>query len=85
MAMPPRMRAAVVLRYLHDMTVDQTADALNCSKGNVKSQTARGLQHLRDALGVELDGVSYQNDTVTLDCPPTNPAAPVQQVPWSAA
>lgn len=48
--LPPRMRAAVVLRHIHDASVAETADALGCSEGNVKSQTARGLAQLRDAL-----------------------------------
>jgi RNA polymerase sigma-70 factor (sigma-E family) len=46
----PRMRAAVVLRHLCELTVTETADALNCSEGTVKSQTARGLAHLRSRL-----------------------------------
>ena len=50
-ALPPRQRATVVLRYYCDLSVEQTADALNCSTGNVKSQTARGLDTLRRALG----------------------------------
>ena len=49
-AIPPRQRATLVLRYYHDLTVEQTADALGCSPGNVKSQTSRGLQALRRAL-----------------------------------
>jgi RNA polymerase sigma-70 factor (sigma-E family) len=49
-ALPPRMRAAVVLRHLCDLSVAETADALNCSEGTVKSQTARALSQLRDAL-----------------------------------
>jgi RNA polymerase sigma-70 factor (sigma-E family) len=49
-ALPPRMRAAVVLRHLLELSVTETADALNCSEGTVKSQTARGLTQLRDAL-----------------------------------
>ncbi|WP_245923608.1 SigE family RNA polymerase sigma factor [Paractinoplanes atraurantiacus] len=49
-ALPPRMRAAVVFRYFYDLGVAETADALNCSEGNVKSQTARGLDRLRTAL-----------------------------------
>ena len=48
--LPPRMRAAVVLRHIHDASVAETADALGCSEGNVKSQTARGLTQLREAL-----------------------------------
>ncbi|GAA1656861.1 SigE family RNA polymerase sigma factor [Actinoplanes couchii] len=48
--LPPRMRAAVVFRYFYDLDVAETAHALKCSEGNVKSQTARGLDRLRDAL-----------------------------------
>ncbi|MBC3841310.1 sigma-70 family RNA polymerase sigma factor [Streptacidiphilus sp. 4-A2] len=40
-ALPNRQRATVVLRYYCDLTVEQTAEALNCSTGTVKSQTAR--------------------------------------------
>jgi RNA polymerase sigma-70 factor (sigma-E family) len=46
-ALPPRMRAAVVLRYVEGLSVAQTADALGCSEGTVKSQSARGLAQLR--------------------------------------
>jgi RNA polymerase sigma-70 factor (sigma-E family) len=48
--LPPGMRAAVVFRHVYELTVAETADALNCSEGNVKSQTARGLDRLRVAL-----------------------------------
>jgi RNA polymerase sigma-70 factor (sigma-E family) len=48
--LPPRQRATVVLRYYCDLTVEQTAEALNCSPGTVKSQTARGLDALRRSL-----------------------------------
>lgn len=40
-------RAVVVLRYFDDLTEQQTADALGCSVGTVKSQTARALKALR--------------------------------------
>jgi RNA polymerase sigma-70 factor (sigma-E family) len=49
-ALPPRMRAAVVLRHVEDLSVEDAAAALRCSTGSVKSQTARGLAKLRDAL-----------------------------------
>jgi RNA polymerase sigma-70 factor (sigma-E family) len=48
--LPPRMRAAVVFRYFHDLDVAATADALGCTQGTVKSQTARALDRLRVAL-----------------------------------
>lgn len=48
--LPPRQRAAVVLRHVHDLSVEEVAKALGCSTGNVKSQTARGLDKLRTLL-----------------------------------
>jgi RNA polymerase sigma-70 factor (sigma-E family) len=60
-ALPPRQRAAVVLRHYCDLSVEQTAEVLNCSTGTVKSQTARGLAALRRALrpaGVSVEGES---------------------------
>ncbi|MER6974292.1 sigma factor-like helix-turn-helix DNA-binding protein [Nocardioides sp. NPDC000445] len=46
----PELRAAVVLRHVHDLSVEEVADALSCSTGTVKSQTARGLDKLRALL-----------------------------------
>jgi len=53
---PPRQRAALVLRYYDDLTEAETAAALGCSVGTVKSQTSKGLARLRDLLGTEHDG-----------------------------
>ena len=47
---PPGQRAVLVLRYYEGMDVAATAAALECSEGNVKSQTARGLAALKAAL-----------------------------------
>lgn len=49
--LPKRQQLAVVLRHWEDMSVEQTALIMGCSAGNVKSQTARGLQTLRGLLG----------------------------------
>jgi RNA polymerase sigma-70 factor (sigma-E family) len=51
--LPPRQRAAVVLRYWSQHSVTEAAAILRCSEGNVKSQSARGLAALRAALGTE--------------------------------
>jgi RNA polymerase sigma-70 factor (sigma-E family) len=48
--LPPRQRAAVVLRYLDDLPIAEVARALDCSEGNVKSSASRGLERLRAAL-----------------------------------
>lgn len=49
-SLPAGMRAAVVLRYVEGLSVAETADAMGCSEGNVKSQSARGLERLRAAI-----------------------------------
>ncbi|MBS2536758.1 SigE family RNA polymerase sigma factor [Catenulispora sp. NF23] len=58
----PRQRATVVLRYYCDLSVEQTAEVLGCSPGNVKSQTARALTRLRvllsPASAIELEGIT---------------------------
>jgi RNA polymerase sigma-70 factor (sigma-E family) len=48
--MPPGRRAVLVLRYFEELSVEETAAAMGCSTGTVKSQTARGLAALRELL-----------------------------------
>jgi RNA polymerase sigma-70 factor (sigma-E family) len=52
--LPASMRAAVVLRYVEELSVAETADAMRCSEGNVKSQSARGLERLRSRFPAHL-------------------------------
>ena len=47
LALPPRQRAAVVLRHYEQLSEAQTAGLLGCSVGNVKSLASRGLERLR--------------------------------------
>lgn len=47
MSLPAGQRAVVVLRYWLDLTETETAAAIGCSVGNVKSQASRALAKLR--------------------------------------
>jgi RNA polymerase sigma-70 factor (sigma-E family) len=49
--LPVRQRAAVVLRYYEDLTEAQTAEAMGCAVGTVKSQVSAALSKLRERLG----------------------------------
>jgi len=48
--LPAQQRAAVVLRYWDDMSVEETAFAMGIGTGTVKSYCARGLARLREVL-----------------------------------
>ncbi|MER6676070.1 SigE family RNA polymerase sigma factor [Streptomyces sp. NPDC000983] len=50
--LPPRQREAVVLRYWEDLTETQTAAAMGCSVGAVKSNAAKGIAKLRAIPGL---------------------------------
>ncbi|WP_078880653.1 MULTISPECIES: SigE family RNA polymerase sigma factor [Kitasatospora] len=82
-ALPPRQRATVVLRHYCDLTVEQTAAALGCSTGNVKSQTSRGLDALRRSLDQQdlRDRTEHTRLTARTDLPELRdlrPAVPVE-------
>jgi len=51
--LPPRQRAAIVLRYYEDLSEAQTAEVMGCSVGAVKSQVSIGLGRLRERLGAD--------------------------------
>ena len=50
LVLPPRQRAAVVLRYYADLSDAEIADALECSIGTVKSQLAKARARLARVL-----------------------------------
>lgn len=66
-ALPPRQRAVLVLRYFCDLNVDQAADALGCTAGTVKSQTAKALSKLRESFGSAYDGTPLAGPTRPAD------------------
>ncbi len=50
--LPPRQRAVLVLRYFDDLSEAETARAIGCSVGTVKSTTSRALARLREQANV---------------------------------
>lgn len=63
--LPPRQRAAIVLRYYEDLTEAQTAAAMGCAVGTVKSQVSAGLGRLRAHLGPDADDLLPVPDPLT--------------------
>jgi RNA polymerase sigma-70 factor (sigma-E family) len=65
LALPPRQRAVIVLRYFEDQTEAQTADVLGCQIGTVKSNAFRALSRLRTLIPdlESMDTVRWTNST----------------------
>jgi RNA polymerase sigma factor (sigma-70 family) len=51
--LPPRQRAALTLRYVHDLPDDAIARALGCRPATVRSLLSRGREALRQTLETE--------------------------------
>ncbi len=49
--LPPRQRAAMVLRYYEDLTEAQAAEVMRCSAAAVKSLVARATRSIRSLIG----------------------------------
>ena len=64
LTLPARQRAVVVLRHYEDLGEAEVARILGCSIGTVKSQCARGLAKLRDALDDPYDQLFARPDTL---------------------
>ena len=64
-ALPVRQRIAIVLRYYEDLTEAQTAEAMGCAVGTVKSQVSAGISKLREQLGDDPDLLPLNDLVVT--------------------
>ena len=53
MSLRPEQRAAIVLRFYEDLSLADTAEALDMPIGTVKSTVSRGLERLREQLPEE--------------------------------
>lgn len=56
LALPPRQRAVVVLRYYEDRSEAEIAEILEISAGSVKTHAHHALASLRSRLGSAFDG-----------------------------
>lgn len=54
--LPPRQRAAIVLRFYEDLPEDRIADMLGCRPGTARSLVSRGVQALRAELQESFNG-----------------------------
>ena len=55
--LPPRQRAAVVLRYYQDLSEKQVAEVLGCPVGTARSHASRGVARLRRILSDVIEPV----------------------------
>jgi len=62
-----RQRACLHLRYVEGMATRDIAAVLGCSESTVRSQLARGLRHVRDALD---DPPTHETTEPNLNPPP---------------
>lgn len=52
--LPDRQREALVLRFFEEMSVEQTAAAMNCAVGTVKATVHQALRALKQKMGASL-------------------------------
>ena len=52
-SLPTRQRTAIVLRFYEDLSESQTAQAMGCPPGTVKSLVSRGMDKLRPVMRVD--------------------------------
>jgi RNA polymerase sigma-70 factor (sigma-E family) len=57
-ALPPKQRAVLVLRFYESLTDEEIAATLGVSRSTIRSQAARALDKLRASGVTELSGVS---------------------------
>ncbi len=53
--LPPRQRAAVVLRFYEDLSYRQIADVLDCTEATARGHIFRAMTALRETIGKEPD------------------------------
>jgi RNA polymerase sigma-70 factor (ECF subfamily) len=62
-ALPPRQRIALALRYVHDLTDREIAEALQCRRGTVNALLSRARAALREAPALKDLAATMAGDT----------------------
>ncbi len=61
LALPPKQRAVIVLRYYEDLSELEIAAAMDTTTGTVKSQAARALRRLAVVMADADERIESQN------------------------
>lgn len=57
LSLHPNESQAIIMKYYNDMSLDEIADAMNCSRSTVKRRLAKGRHELEKKLGNSKGGV----------------------------
>jgi RNA polymerase sigma-70 factor, ECF subfamily len=79
--LPARQQEAVVLHYLVDLSVLDTAAAMGIDEGTVKAHLARARQSLGRSLGVSPDAAGLPGSSPSEDLPEISPLEPERRSP----
>lgn len=50
LSLTPNLSQTIIMRYYNDMTLDEIADAMNCSRSTVKRRLVQGKLELKAKL-----------------------------------
>lgn len=59
-SLPGQEQQAILLRYYHEMKLDEIADIMRCSKSTVKRLLTRGYNKLRTTITAAEGGVLHE-------------------------
>lgn len=59
LSLHPNEAQAIIMKYYNDMSLEEIADAMNCSRSTVKRRLAKGRRELEKKLGSDKGGVFY--------------------------
>lgn len=60
LSLHPKEAQAIIMKFYNDMTIEEIADAMDCSKSTVKRNLAHGKAHLEQKLRHSKGGMSFE-------------------------